>query len=146
MGSSRRQYRERWHSKSAAVVCAKMGFIIGIGHASIVRPATPGLRQRERDRANGEKRKQNERAPEKMRLNGGINLFFHLGAFVTLGARRSRSRSAHLVVAYSRSRRRPATHCTSLYLICLIGFKQNSYDFLGLTDPPPREPYGVAGE
>jgi hypothetical protein len=72
---------------------------LAIGHASIITPAAEGLRQREWNRADGEKREQNERAPEKVRLNGGINLFFHCGAFVTFGARRSRFRSAHLGVA-----------------------------------------------
>jgi hypothetical protein len=50
-----------------------------ICHALIACPATAGLRQREWNREDGEKRKQNERAPEKVRLDGRISLFFHWG-------------------------------------------------------------------
>src|SRR5438876_4821710 len=36
------------------------------------------LRQRERDRADSEKRKQDKRAPKQVRLNRVFNLFFHV--------------------------------------------------------------------
>jgi hypothetical protein len=49
-----------------------------LGHASLGSPATAGLRQREWDRADGEKRKQDQCAPKQVRLNGWINLFFHV--------------------------------------------------------------------
>ncbi len=37
------------------VLCGELRLVGAIGHASIVNPATVGLRQPERDRANGEK-------------------------------------------------------------------------------------------
>ena len=48
-----------------------------IGYVRLRCPATPRLRQCERHRANGNNRKQEQRAPEKVRPDGGLNLFFH---------------------------------------------------------------------
>lgn len=42
------------------------------------------LRQREWDRANSEKYKQIKGASDKMRFDGGVNLFFHFGVFLYL--------------------------------------------------------------
>jgi hypothetical protein len=40
------------------------------------------LRKREWNRANGQKQKQIKRAPDEMRFDGGINLFFHVGSLI----------------------------------------------------------------
>jgi hypothetical protein len=61
-----------------------IGRLIGNGHASRRRLRGVSLRQREGHRADGKKRQQNERAPEKVRFDGGINLFLHSGPFVTV--------------------------------------------------------------
>jgi hypothetical protein len=47
-----------------------------LGHAAL---RGVSLRQREWDRANSQKQKQVKGASNKMRLNGGVNLFFHFG-------------------------------------------------------------------
>ena len=47
------------------------------GRALPCGPATAGLRQREGDRADGDKQKQVKRASNKICLNGRIDLFFH---------------------------------------------------------------------
>jgi hypothetical protein len=58
--------------------------LVAIGLASIVSLVTAGLRQREGHCADGKKRKKNERAPEKVRFDGRINLFLHSGPLVTV--------------------------------------------------------------
>ena len=44
--------------------------------------AAAGLRQRERNRADGQKHKEIKSASHKMRFDGGIKLFFHRGVVV----------------------------------------------------------------
>ena len=45
-------------------------------------PGVVSLRQRKWDSADGQKQKQVKRASDKMRFDGGINLFFHFGVVV----------------------------------------------------------------
>ena len=54
-------------------------------------PSSISLRQRERNRADGEEQKQVKRASNKICLNGGVDLFFH--EVVPVEGGRSRKRS-----------------------------------------------------
>ena len=61
------------------VLRGELRLVRAIGHASIVNPATVGLRQREWDRANGDEQKQVKGTPDKVRFDLGANLSFHGG-------------------------------------------------------------------
>src|SRR6476660_5281935 len=60
--------------------------LVGLGRDLLGSRAAAGLRQREWNRAHGDKQKQVKCASNKMRFDGGINLFFHLVLFFRLSS------------------------------------------------------------
>jgi hypothetical protein len=66
------------------------------------------LRQRERDRTDGKKQKQIKSASDKMRFDGGINLFFHWVLFVRLSSRIAKLHFGRTVLLLGRTEKRQA--------------------------------------
>src|SRR6476619_71412 len=60
--------------------------LVGLGRDLLGSRAAARLRQREWNRAHGDKQKQVKCAFNKMRFDGGINLFFHLVLFFRLSS------------------------------------------------------------
>ena len=58
--------------------------------------------------------------------------------FMVVKATQNRSRSAHLVFAYSRLRLYPAAHSRACIGCVRFSASENSYHFLGLTEKEPR--------